>query len=76
MPIRAKSFGAAALFDDFVGQSLERTVDFLGGKQLSFFYDAHLAIHPSIEIEGSQPSIQREIDSFPARLTRVVDYCK
>jgi hypothetical protein len=41
---------------------------------LSFFYDAHLAIHPSIEIESSQPPIPREIDGFPVCLTHVIDY--
>ena len=42
-------FGAAAFFHDFMGQTLERAVDFFRGEELSFFYDAHLAEHPSID---------------------------
>ena len=42
-------FGAAAFFDDFMGQTVERAADFFRGEELSFFYDAHLAHHPSID---------------------------
>jgi hypothetical protein len=31
-----------------MGQTLKRTADFFRGEELSFFYDAHLAHHPSI----------------------------
>ena len=40
-PNESEVFSAAALFDDLVGDSLERPVDFLGGEKLSFFYDSH-----------------------------------
>ena len=42
-------FGAAAFFDDFMGQTVKRAADFFRGEELSFFYDAHLAHHPSID---------------------------
>jgi hypothetical protein len=32
-----------------MGQTLERAADFFRGEELSFFYDAHLAHHPSID---------------------------
>lgn len=42
-------FRPPAFLDDFMRQPLKRAVDFLGGEQLSFFYDAHLAAHPNID---------------------------
>jgi hypothetical protein len=32
-----------------MGQTVERTADFFRGEELSFFYDAHLAHHPSTD---------------------------
>ena len=38
---KGKIFRATRLFDYFVRDPLQCTVDFLGGKKLPFFYDAH-----------------------------------
>jgi hypothetical protein len=46
---QSEIFRPTALLDKFVSQPLESAVDFLGGEQLPFFYDAHLAAHPNID---------------------------
>jgi hypothetical protein len=57
-----------------MGQTVERAADFFRGEELSFFYDAHLAHHPSTDrrkfaAEESQRNLSAT-DSSPELVAR------
>src|SRR5271156_2803821 len=65
-----------------MGQTVERAADFFRGEELSFFYDAHLAHHPSTDstklawADSHQNSDATDSggQAFPRRLEDYVDH--